>query len=331
MKTLVTGATGFIGGHLVDVLQAAGHDVTALVRPTSDTTHLKQAEARLATGDVTDPASLQEACKGMDWVFHTAAVVGNYGTWSHYRDVGVRGTKNVIDAAATAEVKRFIHLGSIAVYGTRPRGKPFTEDTPFDEKPERWNHYVREKVLSEKLLWKAHDEGRIRATSIRPSVVVGPRDRNAIPRTIAILKSPLGSLAGNGENRLPTVVIEELAEAIARAASADVAIGRAYNLSGKDPITQREFMRLFAEAAGLKPKTRGMPVPVAMSSAAILENAYRLLRRADEPFITRLVVAIAGRDYDINCDRAAADLGWAGTGDYADAIRRSVEWYQQQN
>lgn len=326
-RALVTGATGFIGGHIVDVLQNQGHDVTALVRATSDTTHLREREVRLATGDVTDPESLRVASAGMDWVFHTAAVVGTYGKWEHFREVGVRGTKNVIDAASSAGASRFIHLGSIAVYGTRPSGVAATEDTPYDERPERWNHYVREKVLSEKLLWKAHAEGRIQATSFRPSVVVGPRDRNAIPRTLSIIKSPLGALAGKASNRLPTVVVEELAAAIAKSADQDVAIGKAYNLSGRDPITQHEFMRLYAEAAGLKPLTRTAPYSVALTMAGTVETLFRLARRKNEPFITRIVVAIAGHDYEIDCSRAAADLGWEGKADYADAIRRSVEWY----
>jgi nucleoside-diphosphate-sugar epimerase len=89
-------------------------------------------------------------------------------------------------------------------------------------------------------------------------------------------------------------------------------------------------MRLYAEAAGLKPVTRTMPYRVALASAAMLEGIYRLARRKNEPFITRIVVAIAGHDYQIDCARAAADLGWEGTGDYADAIRRSVEWYRTQ-
>ena len=328
MKALVTGASGFIGGHLVEELQAQGHDVTAFVRPTSDVSHLNAVEARLAFGDVTDRASLDEACKGQDWVFHTAAVVGTYGKWEHFRQVGVLGTQNAIDAAAAANVSRFIHLGSIAVYGTRPDDFPFTEDTPYDEKPESWNHYVREKVWSEKRLWHAHAKGRIAATSFRPSVVIGPRDRNALPRIISILKSPLGALVGDGSNRVPTVVAEELAAVIAKSASIAAAAGRAYNVSGRDEITQRQMMASYAEAAGLKPLSRTAPEWLAMLLSRTAEGAYQAMRREDEPYLTRIAVAIAGRDYEIDCSRAAAELGWEGEADYGDAVRRSVEWWQ---
>lgn len=328
MKALVTGATGFIGGHIAEQLVHEGHEVRALVRPTSDTSFLRTLEVQLVTGDVTRPETLDDACRGVDTVFHTAAVVGNYGPWSHFREVGVHGTRNTIDAAARNDVARFVHLGSIAVYGTRAVGTPATEDTPFDERPERWNHYVREKVLSEKLLWKAHREGRIQATSLRPSVVLGPRDRNALGRTLFMIKSPIGAIVGSGENRFPAVVVEDVASVALRAATSEVAIGRAYNVSGRDPITENEYLRLVADAAGVRPLKRRMPMPVVMSTAMLLENAYRLARRKEEPFITRIAVAIAGGDYVIDCSRAAAELGWEGTSDYADAIRRSVEWYR---
>jgi nucleoside-diphosphate-sugar epimerase len=325
MRVLVTGASGFIGGHVVERLADDGHDVTAFVRPTSDVAHLRSLEVPMALGDVRDADSLAAACQGKDAVVHTAAVVGTYGSWDHFLEVGVRGTQKALDAAASKGVSRFVHLGSIAVYGTRPTGVPFTEDTPFDEKPERWNHYVREKVWSEKRVWRAHQEGKVEAVSIRPSVVLGPRDRNAIPRVLSIIKSPIGALSGKGDNRIPCVVVEELAEAIAKAMTEPAAAGRAYNFSGREPITQRQMVDAFAAAAGLKPLTRSAPEWVGMASARAFEGIYRLLRRKDEPYITRIAVALAGRDYEIDSSRAAAELGWEGSADYYDAIRRSVE------
>jgi nucleoside-diphosphate-sugar epimerase len=327
MKVLVTGASGFIGGHVVDQLQAEGHDVTALVRPTSDTAHLRKVEARLAVGDVTDAESLRRAAAGQDCVIHTAAIVGTYGRWQDYLEVGVRGTQNMLGAAAANDVARFVHLGSIAVYGTNPRGKAFREEMPYDEQPERWNHYVREKVWSEKRVWRAHEQRKVQVTSIRPSVVLGPRDRATIPRVISNLKSVTGAIVGDGQNRVPCVVVEELAAAITRAATSDTAIGRAYNLSGQRPVTQRALMNAYAEAAGIKPLARSVPEWLAMASGTAAEGVYRLLRRRSEPAVTRIAVVIAGRDYEVDCTRAGAELDWQGSADYFDAVGRSVAWH----
>ena len=106
----------------------------------------------------------------------------------------------------------------------------------------------------------------------------------------------------------------------------DAAIGRAYNISGRDELTQRQMMSLYAEAAGLEPLTRTSPEWLAMAISRTFEGAYRLMRRKDEPYLTRIAVVIAGRDYQIDCSRAAAELGWAGSADYGDAIQRSMDW-----
>jgi nucleoside-diphosphate-sugar epimerase len=299
------------------------------VRPTSDTAHLREVEARLAIGDVTDPASLRLAARGQDCVVHTAAIVGTYGHWRDYLDVGVRGTQNVLDAATANDVPRFVHLGSIAVYGTNPRGRAFRENMPFDEQPERWNHYVREKVWSEKRVWRAHEQRKVQAVSIRPSVVLGPRDRATLPRVLSNLTSLTGAIVGRGDNRVPCVVIEDLAAVIATASTSETAVGRAYNISGAAPITQMELFDAVADAAGIRRLRRKVPEWVAMTSATTFEGVARARRKKKEPAVTRIAVVVAGRDYEVDCSRARAELGWEGSGDYVDAIRRSVEWHRQ--
>jgi nucleoside-diphosphate-sugar epimerase len=327
MKVLVTGASGFIGGYLVKELISTGHEVTALCQPESPTNFLRQLGATIAVGDVTDPKSLIEPCRGKNWVFHGAAIVGGYGHWDGYYKIGVMGTEHMINAAAAAGVERFFHISSIAVYGTRPRSTIFSETTSFDEKPERWNHYVKQKVWAEKLLWKAHADGKIRAVAVRPSLVLGPRDRGVVSRTLNIIRSPFGVIIGDGTNRVPCVVVDELVSCIVRAASVNHSVGKAYNLSGRTPITQLEFMNLHATAAGLKLLSRKVPMPLAKLGCSALENMFLLFHREDEPFCTRIALAFAANDFEIDCSQAVRDLAWEGKASYQDAIRGSVNWY----
>ena len=329
MLALVTGASGFIGGHVAEVLLARGHRVRALVRPTSDTSHLTRLGLEIVHGDLTDRASLGAACRGVDCVFHTAAVVASYGGWETYRRVGVMGTENLVDAAAGAGIGRFLHLSSIAAYGFRHRqGVVLTEDTPFDEDPEPWNHYVREKVISEKIVWRAHEARRLRATVLRPSVVLGPRDRNTAPRMLRLLQLPVNGLIGWGNNRVPCVVVEELAELALLAAESEATVGRAYNVSGLKPVTQRQLVGEFARAAGRRMMPFRVPLQVALLSSRVLEEGYELAGEHNEPFASRLGVVIFGNDSVVDCTRATAELGWNGTADYFRAIRESVAWYQ---
>lgn len=328
MRALVTGASGFIGGHVVEALRAAGHEVVALVRPTSDVSLLDGPGVTLAVGDVTDPDSLRRACEGVSCVFHTAAVVSMYGAWEEYRRVGVVGTENMVTAAMEAKVPRFVHFGSIAVYGLRhPAGVVITEDLPYDEDPEPWNHYVREKMLSEKVVWRAHESGRIGVTSLRPSVVIGTRDRNVVTRMMNLLRLPFTGTIGLGANRVGCVVVDELARFSVAAAASQKSLGRAYNVSGRDPITQRELYSLFAKAAGKRAQPFFTPYRVAFAGASIAERLSQLAGRKEEPVLSLISVPIFGQDFTVDSSRATRELGWEGTSDYERAVNESVKWY----
>jgi nucleoside-diphosphate-sugar epimerase len=325
MKALVTGASGFIGSHIVEALQAKGHQVLALVRPTSDTSHLKQTRAELVIGDVTDRDSLMRACQGVDWIFHTAAVIDNLASWTYYYQVGVQGTGNLVEAAAENRVARFIHFSSIVVYGMTAVGRTCTEDTPFQEHPERWNHYVREKVLSEQLVVAAHRAGKVCATVMRPSIVIGPRDRTVIPRLLRLLGSWSGATVGEGNNRVPLVVVEELADICVKAAHLKEAEGKCYNLSGRRVVTQRDITAMLIEAAKVREPIIKLPLGMAITTAAVLENIYKLVGLKGEPIATRIGIALGAANWEIDCSRAHKDLGWLGDSDYKSAITRYLK------
>jgi len=327
MRALVTGASGFIGGHVVEALVREGHEVRALVRPTSDTSHLASTGATMVVGDITNRASLDDACRGIDWVFHTAAIVGSRGSWSEYYRVGVHGTANVLNAASQASVKRVIHLSSVAVYGARSRPEAVTEEMPFDRRPQRWNHYVREKVLSERLVWRAHERGRVVATTIRPSVVLGPRDRAVVPRLMRVAGTPLAAMVGRGTNHIAVVVVEELAAAIVAAAGIEGAAGRAYNLSSSTRFTQEELLQLFSATSGKPLPTRHVPMTLGIVGAGAMELAYLLARRPSEPPLDRIGVTVLGTESNVDVARARAELGWEGSADVKAAVRRSVDSY----
>jgi nucleoside-diphosphate-sugar epimerase len=331
VKVLITGGSGFIGGHIVEHLRAGGHSVVALVRPSSDRTLLERFGVEFAVGDVTDAPSLERAVRGAEAVIHTAAVVSMYGAWEEYRRVGVLGTQNVIDAAIHAGVSRFIHVGSIAVYGFRhPSGARLHEGLPWDEDPEPWNHYVREKMLAEKIVWRAHRAGQIRLTSLRPSVVIGPRDRNVVTRFMRMLRLPVNGTIGTGSNRVGCVVVEDLAEFAVSALTRDVAVGKAYNVSGKETITQRALYSLYAKAAGRTLQPFFAPYGMALAGTMLLESAYRFLGRKEEPVFAKIGVPIFGQDFTVDCTRAAEDLGFRGTASYEQAVTESVRWYLDQ-
>lgn len=319
-KILVTGASGFIGGHVCEALVKAGVRVRAMARRSSDVSQLDGVDVELCRADLGDPEALARACQGVDTVIHTAAAVGSFGEWDHFYETGVLGTQRLIDAAAKQGATRFVHISSIAAYGLKDHGGPVDEKTPYDRKPQAWNHYVREKVMSEQLLWKAHEEKKIQATSIRPSVVIGARDRNAIPRLVDLLRLPVTALPGRPSLRFPVVCIEDCVDAIVRAAMNDASIGHAYNVSGEVPISIADFFGLIAKHAGLPAPRLYLPTSVMLPAVGMLEGAWKLLKRPGEPVATRIAIVVSGYDYEIDCSRTREDLGWSATGSYEAAI-----------
>ncbi|MFO0589001.1 MAG: NAD-dependent epimerase/dehydratase family protein [Polyangiaceae bacterium] len=319
-KILVTGASGFIGGHVCEALARRGKSVRAMARRSSDVSQLDGVPVDLVHADLGDPASLDRACQGVDTVIHTAAAVGSFGEWDHFYETGVLGTQRLIEAAVKNGVPRFIHLSSIAAYGLKDHRRRVDETTPYDRRPQAWNHYVREKVMSEQILWKAHEERKIQATSVRPSVVIGARDRNAIPRLVDLLRLPVTALPGRPNMRFPVVCIDDCVDAVVRAVEEDVSIGRAYNVSGESPISLADFFGLIAKHSHLPPPRLYLPTSVMIPAVGMLEGAWKLLKRPGEPVATRIAIVVSGYDYEIDCSKTRADLGWRPKDDYEAAV-----------
>ena len=146
MKVLVTGAAGFLGGHLVDMLLERGEEVRAMVRPGEDTSRLRKLTGvEVVHGDLTDPASLKRAVQDMQRVYHVAAKTGPWGPEEVYRAANVTGLANLIHASMDDGVQRIVHTSSIAVYG-HPLHGIVTEDAPFHVED---NPYSRSKIAGE--------------------------------------------------------------------------------------------------------------------------------------------------------------------------------------
>lgn len=324
MQVLVSGATGFLGSHVVERLLSDGHDVRALARPSSDIRFLQTTGAVIVRGDVTDVDSLRPAAEGCDAVVHTAAVLGEWQPWDVFFRVGVRGTRNMLDAAVAAGARRFVHVSSIAVYGSRLHGRVLHEYDPYDHNPEPWNHYVREKVQSERLAFQYQERGAIDVTAIRPSVIWGPRDRAAFPRTRELLRGPLAAMVGRGRNRIPSVSASDVADVCLRAATSPAAPGRAYNISSDETYTQQDLIRLLAGVIGIEIPRFHVPFGVAMAAATLLESMARLLRQSNPPALTRFNLLISASDILVDSSLAREQLGWSQLQSVRDAIREAA-------
>jgi nucleoside-diphosphate-sugar epimerase len=321
MRALVTGAGGFIGGHLVETLVMRGHTARALVRDPSQLERVRGLGAEVHVGDVTEPRSLDRALAEVDVVFHTAARMGDWGPWHVFEAVNVRGTQNVLAAAASAGVRRFIHLSSCAVYDTHssPDGCALDESSPLQREGPSLNTYVRGKLLAEQAVRRVQAGGKLATTILRPAWVYGSRDPNA-------LLKPWRVWFGSHDPRLSLVHVNDLVELALVAASHDGAIGRTYNAACHEEVHLRHFVRRTCAELGVSPPSRELPRSFVVTAVKLSELAFRLLRARRPPPLTTSGLHFFFDDQYIDASRAKRELGWSARLHVEEGLRELVSW-----
>ncbi len=324
---LVTGATGLLGSHIVEQLRKRGAPVRVLVRRGSDSSWLMSQDVEIVEGDVTNIESLQRACAGCEVVYHSAARVGDWGPWQEFQRITIDGTRNVVEAAVGAGVRRLVHISSISTYGYHTDAYTVDETYDLGFKLYRWAYYSRSKVEAERIVWEACKAGRLEVTVIRPAWIYGERDRTTIARLVRMIKEGRAKILGAGDNRLNVVYAGNVAEGAILAANHPKANGRAYNCSNDGEITQQAYFDLLARALGAPPVAARVSYPVAYFAGFVLECLGHLFRSRKPPFVTRYAVWLMGRRTYFSAERARRELGWKTTVPYEVGVPRTVQWY----
>ncbi len=330
-RVLVTGATGLLGSHLAERLAVEGGRVRALVRQASRTDFLDTLGVEIVRGDLTDPAACAAALRDVGLVFHCAAKVGDWGTWPEFQRGCMDATRSLALAAARVGVDRFIHVSSTSAYGhPREHGPPIDESAPLGQNIWALDYYTRSKVDCERILWQMAEAGMLALTVIRPSWLFGERDRTTMPRFIREFGRSRVRIVGKGDNPLSAVYAGVVAEAAILAARDPHSRGEAYNITSHGPITQQEFLDLFADAFGVPRVRRHVPYSLAYAGGFLLEMQGRLLRQARPPRITRYGAWLLGRHLEYSTEKARSRLGWQPSISYRESIERTVRWFRDQ-
>jgi nucleoside-diphosphate-sugar epimerase len=325
---LVTGATGLLGSHLAEKLVSQGYAVRALLRDGRESAFLEALGVELVRGDLTDSGACRRAVANAKLVFHCAAKVGDWGTWPEFQAGCIDATRILAEAAATASVDRFVHISSTSAYGhPHDQLEPIDETAPLGQNIWPWDNYTRAKVECERILWRLAESRSFALTIIRPSWLFGERDRTTIPRLIGEFRRGRVLIVGAGNNPLSAVYAGVVADAAILAARAASARGQAYNITSHCPITQREFLDLFADAMGVKRVTRHVPYGLAFAGGFLLETQNRLLMRPYPPRVTRYGAWLLGRSLSYSTEKARAELGWRPGIGYAESLGRAIRWY----
>ena len=319
---LVTGANGFLGLYLVEQLAARGDRVRALCRRRSP--ELDALGVETVLGDVRDPEATAAACQGIDTAFHVAAVAGIWGPWRHFYETNTLGTRSVLAGCLRHGVRKLVYTSSPSVTFDGREQCGIDESAPY---PQRWLcHYPHTKALAEQEVLAANGRQGLLTCALRPHLIWGPRDRQLVPRVIERARQHKLMRVGDGKNLIDMVFVENAAQAHLQAADRLVPgspmAGSAYFISQGEPVNCWQWIDELLALAGLPPVRRAISTRTAYTIGAALEAAYKLLRKTDEPRMTRFLALQLGKSHYFNIDRARRDFGYAPRVSTAEGMAR---------
>ena len=319
-RVLITGATGFVGSHVVERFANIGLQQRALVRPTSDTRQLTAAGADLVVGNLNDEPSLRAAVEGADLVVHMAAATHARGE-TDYRRVNETGTRNLIRATLEADPRprRFVYLSSLAAAGPSTDGRPVTPESV----PRPLTAYGRSKLAGETACREA---GGIEFAVLRAAAVYGPRDSEML-RFFKMASLGWMLLPAGPRRRLQLVHVSDLADAVVRAAL-EPAVDGLFHIAEPRIWDWTEAAGFIADAVGRKARLVRIPLFVMNSAALAAEAVHRLAGRSSM-FNRDKVSEIAAPAWICETERAQQAFGFQAAISLPEGLRQTADWYRQ--
>ena len=322
LKTLVTGGTGFVGSHLVSRLVKKGQSVRVLVRKDSDVDYLKKLNVELRVGDITDKNSVKAAMKGIDVVYHIAALFRQARFPDRvFWQVNVEGTQNMLEASHEEGVKRFVHCSTIGVLG-HIANPPADETYPYNP----GDVYQRSKCEGEKIALKFFQDKKFPVVVARPAAVYGPRDMRLF-KLFKYVSSGRIIILGDGNSFYHLVYVEDLARGFELCAQKENAIGQVYILGGNRYLTLNELTDLMARVLGVSLSKVHLPVFPFRALSVLCEKSCIPLRI--EPPLHRRRIDFFTKSRAFNISKAKKELGYKPEFDLETGLRLTGEWYRK--
>ncbi len=319
MKTLVTGAPGWLGSRLVSRLLEAGQEVRCLVEPAADPHALRRAGAETVAGDVRDPEACERACAGVDDVVHCAGVV-HPERFADYRAIHVHGTRHLVNASASAGARRFYYVSSEAAQGYNRGSQPLVEDAPCHPETE----YGRSKRAAEIVTLDANATGELETVVLRPAMFYGPGQPERRSRLMQMVASGRPPLFGGGSNRRSMIYVDNLVDAVEAARGTPGIGGEVFWIADTEIYTTRGFFEAMAAALG----TTLRPLELPAWLAAGCRLAAQTLERAHLHSLDLHVVGESPRDFFCSNAKARARLAWTPKVGLSTGLAAAVEWWR---
>lgn len=323
MRVALTGATGYTGGRLAHALVARGYRVAALVRAGALPTGVAWSGVEAVAGDLQDPGSLRRLVLGADAVVHVAAVYRTAGhPDSYYRDVNVGGTERLLEAAASAGVKRFVHTSTVGVHGHIAM-PPADESAPFAPA----DVYQKTKAEAERLALSFGERRGLPVAVVRPGAIYGPGETRLLKLFRAIARGRY-AIVGDGRPFYHPVYIDDLVSGFLLALERPEAVGQSFIIAGPRYVSQRELADAIARHTGGRLLPFRVPAAPLQWAGALCEAICIPL--GIEPPLHRRRIDFWTKSRAFSIEKARRVLGYDPKVDLEDGIARTVAWYRQE-
>ena len=321
-QVLITGGTGFTGGHLCERLAMEGFAVRALVRDANRCAALRRYGIEVAVGDLRHPRSLESAMEGIDVVYHIAALfrpenVSRKEMW----ETNAQGTRNMLDAAIKAGVQRFVHCSTVGVHGD-VKNPPANEETPYAP----GDYYQESKTEGERVALKYMAEARLPIAVFRPGGIYGPGDLRFL-KLIKAIKTRRFVMLGSGEVIYQMICVDDLIDGILLCGTKEEAIDNIYILTGEAPVTLNQLVQVIAEVLDVRPPRLRLPVTPVYLAGFMCELFCKPFGINPPLYRRRVDFFRKTRCFDIS--KAKRELGFQPKMDLKTGMRLTVDWYRE--
>ena len=324
MPVLVTGASGFLGGRLAEMLAAGGAEVRILARPGSDLRHLGNSAWQVVRGSPADSAVWLQAVHGVTEIYHCAGCSTDWASWDEFREANVTAVRCLLRAAAQSRcLRRLVHVSTTDIYGY-PHLPCDETHPPTDVKLP----YNRTKCQGEQFAWEALREG-VPVTIVRPASIYGPRGKAFVIDVAELLRRGLMAVIDGGRSAAGLCFVDNVAGAMIQAAACPAALGQAYNLADGGGITWRSYVDALADALGYRRAWLNIPSSPAFAAARVMEGVQRALHLRGRPLLTRHAVLVLSRSQEYPTGKARRDFGFEARISFGEGLARTVHWLRE--
>ncbi|MEP3846233.1 MAG: NAD(P)-dependent oxidoreductase [Paracoccaceae bacterium] len=304
-RILVTGATGFLGGHLVQHLAIKGYDVIAHGRSDAGCHTLGMSGHNVFQWDISAPVHSHENLDSVDCVVHCAALSAPFGRLADFEAANIAGARNVLHLAKDLGASRFVFISSPSVYFSLNDQLNVSEDMPL---PKPFNAYAATKQKAETLVL---DTPELHPIILRPRGIYGLNDTTLLPRILRAAKSRPLPLFRNGLASIDLTHVDDVVDAIGCAINAPAQVDREiFNISSGEPLAVTNIVDQVCERAQIDVRWRKTPLAPALYVASVLEYAARLFPALGEPVATKYGLALFAYAQSLNISKAQSLLGW---------------------